>query len=201
MKHRTVVFLIVLVACGMAASYVSRLIVAQGSARMTSPDKSLLGVWMYVLRDYSEVQDLPSRADAVQSWAKAYANELMQQEVVVRLDLSDPPAWLTPVQTSALRMFIFSGLQSGELELCDFSWDNVLIGKFPDRDKKPSQCLNPHFLDQYQHEPPFMWSPRPEDVAAHRDGLEQIARNRELIDLIDECWKIGYRAGRTRSQP
>jgi hypothetical protein len=200
MKRRTVVFLILLVACGMAASYVSRLIVAQGSARMTFRDKTLLGVWMDVLRDYSEMQDLPSRADAVQRWAKTYANELLQQEAVERWDGYDAPAWLTPVQARAIRIFINYGLQSGELEPRDFSWENVLVGQFPDHDKKPSQCLKPHFLDQYQHEPPLVGFPRPEDVAANRDGLEQLARNRELVDLIDECWEIGYRAGRTRSQ-
>ena len=46
MKGPTVIFLIVLVACGMAASDVTHLIVAHRSSRMTVHDKLLLRHWV-----------------------------------------------------------------------------------------------------------------------------------------------------------
>jgi hypothetical protein len=80
MNRKTVIFLIVLVACGMVASYVTRLIVAQRSARMTLWDKCLLGVWVELLRAYPEMQDLPSRADAARNWAKQVAHQKLEQQ-------------------------------------------------------------------------------------------------------------------------
>ena len=45
MKRPTVIFVIVLLACGLAASYVTRLIVAHRSARMTRADKLYFDTW------------------------------------------------------------------------------------------------------------------------------------------------------------
>jgi len=81
------------------------------------------------------------------------------------------------------------------------TWKDVLSGSLPPRDKRPSECLNLHFLDAYSHEPldrEILYPdalPRPEEVLACRDVLERLAKDHELVELIDECWQIGYKAG------
>jgi hypothetical protein len=160
MKRRTIIFLIVLVACGMAASYVTRQIVAQRSARMTFWDKVLLGVWVEIVRAYPETQGLPSRADAARNWAKQVADQKWKQQERFRADgvslvnePADYPDGLTQAQAVFIRSFVSAAFASGawEKDRPELTWKDVLTGSL--RDKKPSDCLNPNFLDQYPHEP------------------------------------------------
>jgi hypothetical protein len=201
MKRRTIIFLIVLVACGMAGSYVTRLIVAQRSARMTFWDKCLLGAWVELLRACPEMQDLPSRADAARNWAKQVAHEDSKADGVP-IEPANCPVGLTQAQAMSIRNFVSFGFNSGrERPRPELTWKDVLMGSIPLRDKKPSDCLNPNFLDQYPHEPLesdetwYQIFPRPEKLVAHREALDRLADDHALLQLIDQCWQIGYEAG------
>jgi hypothetical protein len=163
MKRKTLILLTVLVACGMAVSCLTRLLIAVLSSRMTVNDTFVLREWMELVRQYPEMQDLPSRAEAARAWAKTVADNS-------RTDAS--ALGLTPTQAASIRGFVTSGLNSGAAKIRD---------RLPQRDGKPSECLrlNPYFFD--------------------RDALERLAINHALAELIDQCWQIGYEAGRSLS--
>jgi hypothetical protein len=142
-----------------------------------------------LVRAYPEMQDLPSRADAVGGWAHTAAN-----------NAEGCPTGLTPTQAELIRSVVRNGLNAGAVDTKDrraFTWKRALIGSLPARHKKPSECLKPHFLDQYiepLHDEKYEL-PRHEEVIANREALEQLANNRDLVELIDQCWEIGYKAG------
>jgi hypothetical protein len=200
--------LIALVACAIAASYLTNLIIAVSSARLTMSDKCLLRQWVDLV-EYPEMQDLPSRADAVRSWARTAAEKYSKQPRRWRgmsqsIDAASCPAGLTPLQAQLIRHVVWRGLNSGAWETRErrkHTWKDVLFGSCPLWDKKPSDCLNPHLLDQYPHEPlehetwyTFSFS-RPEEVVANREALGRLANNNALLEVIDQCWRIGYQSG------
>ena len=144
MKRPTVIFLIVLVACGMAASYMTRFIVAQRSSRMTFGDKCVLRRCVDALRRHSEMLDLPSRADAARGWAMTVADMYSTQperwREFSRLIEAHRPADLTPAQAELIRSIVWDGLQSGASDVtarCNFTWKDVLTGSFPRRGRNP----------------------------------------------------------------
>jgi hypothetical protein len=63
------------------------------------------------------------------------------------------------------------------------------------RDKKPSDCLNPRCLDRHLREPIHHEALHPFILGSHRAALERLASNHALLELIDQCWQIGYKAG------
>jgi hypothetical protein len=209
------ILLMVLVACGMVASYLTRLIIAERSARIASSDKDLLHIWTDVLRYYPEMRSLLSRAAAVRNWAQTcgdhYGHQQFRFRVTLYISEVNCPAWLTPTQAEVVRAFTRTGVQSAQLELehkSAFTWTNAFVGRFPPRYKKPSECLNQRCLRQCVSEPfqhPVIYPLGREEVAANRAVLEQmannpellkqIADNRRLVELMDECWQIGYEAG------
>ena len=212
MKRKTVIFLIVLVACGMAGSYLTRLIISVRGSRMTMVDKWLLRNWVDLVRAYPEMQELPSRADAARNWARTAADRYSKiprifRAATSRIGADDCPPGLTPSQAELIRSFVWSGLYSGRWETRErreVRWRDVLTGPYPQWDKKPSECLTPNFLDQYPREPlehetwyrlGFL---RPEEVIANRDALLQLANDHALLELIDQCWQMGYEAGSPR---
>jgi hypothetical protein len=203
MKSKTLIFLIVLVACGMAASYVTRLIIAERKARMTISDKWLLRKWVELVRAYPEMQGLPSQADAALSWARIAADEYSKaprrcRAVTSRMRADDCPAGLTSAQAVFIRSFVSGGFNTASAETRErrnLTWKDVLTDSIPPRDKKPSDCLNPHCLDRYPRERMHHEALHPFILGSHRVELERLANNHALVELIDQCWQIGYEAG------
>jgi hypothetical protein len=215
MTSKTVILLIVLIPCVIAASYLTRLIIAERASRMTFGDKCMLREWVNLLREYPEMQDLPSRADAAVSWAKTAAEDYITHSrgaskeftwhgMLPFISPENCPAGLTAAQAELIRKFVWRGLNSGAWETRDrptVTWKDELTGSIPQWDKRPSDCLNPHFLDKYPYEPleqpPYRWNvARPEEVVANREALDRLANNDAMLQLIDQIWQIGYDAGR-----
>jgi hypothetical protein len=196
----TFLLLIAIVACSLAALCVTRLIV---KSQITDNDKCLLREWVDLVRQYPKMEKLTSCTNAARSWAKKAADEYSQQwpgrwrSMSRSITLDDCPG-LTTAQAQVIRGFVWYGLCSGAAETP--SWKHALAGQlFRTRDRKPSDCLNPRLLDQYPREPLMdeTWGlPGPEETIASRAALERLAKNRKLLGLIDECWQIGYEAGR-----
>jgi hypothetical protein len=127
---------------------------------------------------------------------------------VSSIERANCPVGLTQAQAESIRSFVSVAFNSGHEETRvrpDLTWKDVLMGSIPLRDKKPSNCLNPNFLDQYPHEPLesdgtwYQILPRPEEAVAHREALDRLADDHALLQVIDQCWQIGYEAGRSLS--
>jgi hypothetical protein len=121
MKSRPkLVLLIVLVACGMMGSYLARLIVAERIARRSShiksPDLGLIGAWLWVVGDASEIDRLPSQDKLVRQWAHTCGSHWVDCPGSRWTSLEDGLLWpegLTPRQAKVARSFTSFGFQSG----------------------------------------------------------------------------------------
>jgi hypothetical protein len=74
-RSRTVrILLITLITCAIPATYLMLRIIAQRCANISFYDQGMLRDWIDVVQHFSELQDLPNRADAARHWAKRSAD-------------------------------------------------------------------------------------------------------------------------------
>jgi hypothetical protein len=166
--------------------------------------------WLNIVHAYSEMETLPNRADAARRLAEETANQLGKVEVDAALytrartvgavtahlpgeasDICSYPRLpnLTPGQTEQVRELTRQGFVHG--------W----YVKPPWPVKKPSEYLADFLIGDFESERAHNDHARMlgdrgrrgslQQISAKREALEQIAHNRALVELLDECWEIG----------
>ena len=144
--------------------------------------RDMVGFWLTVDYNYPAMCDIASRSEAVRIWSQRVANMQPYSTLPApEIEPSNCPPGLSPIQAELVRSITWRACDAAKHS--DGRW-------FPYKD--PNEYSSLDLLEKAVALPPQVYTGM-DLTAAHRAGLGRIAKNHDLVHLMDECFMIGYR--------